>query len=284
MMRRTTRTPKSSYDDPQEADPAREGLSSVMIDVNVNLSRWPFRRLVGDEPSDLVAGLRKRDVTRACAGTFDGIFHKDISSANARLAEDCHRYGASLLIPFGSINPKLPDWQEDLRRCHEMHKMPGIRLHPNYHGYDLKDPVFSELLHLATARRLVMQLVVCMEDERTQHPLMRVAPVDLSPLPDTLKSEPGTRLVVLNSDHVHNLAHVQKLLSAGDVYFDISMVEGVGGVARLAQKISIQRVLFGSNYPLFYFESAILKVRESGFTDTDGQAVLGENARRLLAA
>jgi len=281
-MRRTTRTSKSSYDEPLRA--AREGLWGLMIDVNVTLSRWPFRRLVGDEPADLVAGLRKRDVTRAWAGTFDGIFHKDISSANARLVEDCHRHGSGLLIPFGSINPKLPDWQEDLRRCHEEHKMPGIRLHPNYHGYDLKDPVFSELLHLAAARRLVVQLVVCMEDERTQHPLMRVAPVDLSPLPDILKSETGTRLVILNSDHVRNLAHVQKLLSAGDVYFDISMVEGVGGVARLAQKISAQRVLFGSNYPLFYFESAMLKVRESGFTDTERQAILEENARRLLAA
>jgi predicted TIM-barrel fold metal-dependent hydrolase len=255
-----------------------------MIDVNVNLSRWPFRRLVGDEPSDLVAGLRKRDVTRAWAGTFDGIFHKDISTANARLAADCHRHGAGLLIPFGSINPKLPDWQEDVRRCHEEHKMPGIRLHPNYHGYDLKDPLFSELLHLAAARRLVVQLVVCMEDERTQHPLMRVAPVDLSPLPDILKSETGTRLVVLNSDHVHHLELAQKLLSAADVYFDISMVEGVGGVARLAQKISAQRVLFGSNYPLFYFESAMLKVRESGSTETDRQAILEENARGLLAA
>ena len=284
MMRRTTRTSKSSSGDLQEADCAREGLSGVMIDVNVNLSRWPFRRLVGDEPADLVAGLRKRDVTQAWAGTFDGIFHKDIAAANAQLAADCHRHGSNLLIPFGSINPKLPDWREDVRRCQEVHKMPGIRLHPNYHGYDLKDPVFSELLRLAAARRLVVQLVLSMEDVRTQHPLMRVAPVYMAPLADLLKREPGTRLVVLNSNHAHNLEQLQKLLSAGDVYFDISMVEGVGGVARLAQKISTERVLFGSNYPLFYFESAMLKVRESGFTDNERKAVLEENARRLLAA
>ena len=68
------------------------------------------------------------------------------------------------------------------------------------------------------------------------------------------------------------------------MYLDIAMVEGVGGVARLAQKISVQRVVFGSNYPLYYFESAMLKVRESGFTDTERQAVLEENARRSLAA
>ncbi len=255
-----------------------------MIDVNVHLSRWPFRRLVGDEPADLVAGLHKRNVTQAWAGTLDGIFHKDISSANARLVEDCHRYGAGLLIPFGSINPKLPDWQEDLRRCHEQHKMPGIRLYPNYHGYGLNDGVLAEVLRLATARRLVVQLACSMEDERTQPPLMRVAPVDLSPLPDLIKSSPGARIVILNADHAHDLQLLEKLRSAGDVYFDISMVEGVGGVARLAQKISVQRVLFGSNYPLYYFESGMLKVRESAFSDSEKHAVLEGNARRLLAA
>jgi predicted TIM-barrel fold metal-dependent hydrolase len=255
-----------------------------MIDVNVSLSRWPFRRLVGDEPDGLVAGLGRRNVTQAWTGTFDGILHKDLSSANERLANDCRRYGPGFLVPFGSINPKLPDWQEDLRRCHEEYKMPGIRLHPNYHGYDLKDGAFAELLHLAAARRLVVQLAVCMEDERTQHPLIRVPPVDLSPLADLLKNEPAVRVVVLNCDPIQNIEHLERLASTGRIDFDIAMVEGVGGVARLAQKISIRSVLFGSHYPLFYFESALLKVREAGLTDAEARELLDENARRLLAA
>ncbi len=133
------------------------------------------------------------------------MFHEDLASANTRLAEECRRFGDEMLQPFGSINPKLPDWQEDLRRCHEVHKMPGIRLHPNYHGCGLKDPAFSELLHLAVARRLVVQLAVCLEDERTQHPIMRVPPVDLSPLANLIKSQPNARLIILNSDPLHNL-------------------------------------------------------------------------------
>jgi predicted TIM-barrel fold metal-dependent hydrolase len=253
----------------------------VIIDTNVSLSRWPFRRLVGDEPSGLVARLRKRNVAQAWTGSFDGIFHKDVSGVNARLATDCRTHGEGILLPFGSINPKLPDWQEDLRRCREEHKMRGIRLHPNYHGYELKDPAFTELLMLAAARGLIVQLALCMEDERTQHPLMRVPPVDSTPLAELVKVQPKLRLVVLNCSLK---ADLQRLASAGEVYFDFSMVEGVGGVARLMQNVSLERVLFGSNYPLFYFESALLKVQESGLTEVQKKVVFEENARRLLGS
>jgi len=170
----------------------------VIIDTNVNISRWPFRRLAGDETPDLVARLRKRNVAQAWAGSFDGILHKDIGGVNARLAAECNTHGRGFLAPFGSINPKLPDWREDVRRCAKDYRMPGIRLHPNYHGYELKDPVFEELLHVAAASGLIVQLVVSMEDIRTQHPLMRVPPVDLSPLVQVVRSQPSTRLILLN--------------------------------------------------------------------------------------
>jgi predicted TIM-barrel fold metal-dependent hydrolase len=251
--------------------------------VNVSLSRWPFRRLIGDEPAELAARLRKSNVSQAWAGTFDGIFHKDISAANARLAKDCRAHGEGLLVPFGSINPKLPDWQEDLRRCHEEHKMPGIRLHPNYHGYKLDDPVFRELLRLASARKLIVQLALAMEDERTQHSLMRVPPVDIAPLADLVASNPQLRLVVLNCFPQFRLETLPKLSSAGEIYFDFAMVERIGAVSRLAAQVSFSRVLFGSNYPLYYFESALLKVKESGLTPAQSNAVLADNARRLIA-
>ena len=255
----------------------------MIIDVNVSLSRWPFRRLTGDEPAELVARLRKKDVGQAWAGSFDGIFHKDLAGVNARLAKDCQAYGPGFLLPFGSINPKLPDWQEDLRRCQEEHKMPGIRLHPNYHGYRLDDPAFRELLKLATARKLIVQLALCMEDERTQHSLMRVPLVDFTPLAGLVQGEPQLRLVILNCYPTLPVEKLQRLSSAGEVYFDFAMVERIGAVARLAGQVSFPRVLFGSNYPLYYFESALLKVQESGLTETQTKAVFEDNARRLMA-
>jgi predicted TIM-barrel fold metal-dependent hydrolase len=211
------------------------------------------------------------------------MLHKDIAGVNARLAADCRAHGKDFLLPFGSINPKLPGWQEDVRRCVEDFKMPGIRLHPNYHGYELKDTVFADLLHVAAGRGLIVQVVLSMEDIRTQHPLMRVPPVDASPLPQLLKSEPGVRVTLLNWVQALRGKPLQPLVDAGAVSFDISTVEGIEGIARLVERLSSSRVLFGSNYPLFHFEAALLKIQESGLPADEKSKLLEENAKRILS-
>jgi predicted TIM-barrel fold metal-dependent hydrolase len=119
-----------------------------------------------------------------------------------------------------------------------------------------------------------------MEDERTQNPLVRVPVVNPAPLMDLVKRRPGLRVVVLNGNHV---ANAKELASAG-VFFDIAMVEGVGGVARLAGEISPGRVLFGSHFPFFYFESADLKIKEAGLPEDQTRAIREGNARGMLKA
>jgi hypothetical protein len=252
------------------------------IDVNVNLARWPLRRVPGDDTRELVTKLRANGVTQAWAGSFDGLLHKDLAAVNARLADECQRHGRGLLIPFGSINPRWPDWEEDLRRCAEEHRMPGLRLHPNYHGYKLDDPVFTRLLKLAAARHLVVQLAVVMEDERMMHPLLQVTPVDTGPLAGLVRQTPGLRLVLLNGLRALRGEALLRVLAAGEVYVEIAMLEGVGGVGNLLQQVPVDRVLFGSHAPLFYFESAALKLKESPFTEAQRQAIRAENAQRLM--
>jgi predicted TIM-barrel fold metal-dependent hydrolase len=254
-----------------------------LIDVNVNLSRWPMRRLPCDDTRELAAKLRSHGVTQAWAGSFDGLLHKDLASVNSRLADECRRHGRGLLLPFGSINPMLPDWEEELRRCAEEHHMPGIRLHPNYHGYKLDHPVFATLLSRAADRRLVVQLAVAMEDERMMHPLLQVPTVDTTPLAGVVRRVPSIRLVLLNALRTFRGKPLQDLLETGNVFVEIAMLEGVGGVGTLLDQAPNDRILFGSHAPLFYFESALLKIKESVLTEAQLLAIRAANARRMLA-
>lgn len=256
-----------------------------MIDVNVSLSQWPFRRLPCDQPEALVARLRSLGVTEAWAGNFDAMLHRDFGAVNARTAEICRAHGDGLLRPIGAIDPTLPDWREDLRRCQEVHKMPGVRLHPNYHGYDLDNPAFAELLDEAGRRGLIVQIAMKMDDDRHLHPLLKNLPTtDPSPLIPLLARPGRPKVVLLNG--LKNLTGqpLRKLLDAGDVWVDIAMLEGMEGLKRLIAQIGPDRILFGSHAPFFYPEATALKLKESPLSPQDAEAIRQENARRILPA
>lgn len=254
-----------------------------MIDTNLYLSRWPCRRLPLDESALLVARLQASGITQAWAGSFDALLHKDISAVNERLADDCARH-PDLLLPMGAVNPALPDWQHDLRRCREQHGMRGIRLHPNYHGSPLGDPRFGELLQLAEEHALIVQIAVRMEDDRTQHPLLRVPAVDLAPLPALLKAQPAVQIELLNSGRDLSPAIVAELAECPNAWIEFAMTEGVDGVAQLARQFPFERLLLGTYAPFFAVESSLLKLEENELGEAVSSRIFRTNAGQMLSA
>jgi predicted TIM-barrel fold metal-dependent hydrolase len=252
-----------------------------IIDVNVTLGQWPTRRVPCDDLRRLVEKLREHNVVEAWVGSYDGSFYEDLTDVNNRLAADCRAVRQLRLLPFGEINPLLPNWQDELQRCAAHHRMPGIRLHPNYHGYALDDPEFGRVLKLAAEKNLIVQLAVLMEDERMMHPLMRVPPVDLAPLAAIVEQTPGLRLVLLNALKGPRDENFMRLLNAGAVYCEIAMLEGAGAVEQLITEVPADRILFGSHAPNLYFESALLKLKESALPAPIVRTVSQQNARRL---
>jgi predicted TIM-barrel fold metal-dependent hydrolase len=257
---------------------------SMTIDTNAYLSRWACRRLPLDETPALVERLAALGIEQAWVGSFDALLHRDVAGVNLRLVEECETHSDGLLVPFGCVNPTLPDWREDLRRCDEEHGMPGIRLHPDYHGYELSDPLFAELLDLAVERELLVQIALKMEDERTQHPLLRVPSVDTAPLPELMRARPEARVVLLNALRDLRGTSLDAMAELPNVFVEISMLEGVGGIERLIGSYPYERVLFGTYTPFFYAESAVGKLRESEPGAVIEEAIRHGNAAKLLAA
>jgi uncharacterized protein len=262
-----------------------------LVDTNVHLFEWPFRRLKYARTAALAEKLRHHGVQQAWAGTFEGIFFKDLSAANARLAEECRREGNGMFVAIGSVNPMWPDWSDDVRRCHEVHRMPGIRLLPGYHGYALDHPEFAKLLRLATERGLLVQISLGLEDPRVQHPQIQAPVANPLPLVGLLKELPNARVQLLNSWQWTRQPAARALLGMTNVSHDISELEGVAAVRRMLDgrhwyfggQVALERLLFGSHAPYFPIEATLIRMFESPLSLPQMQAIMETNAKRLIA-
>src|SRR5262249_54994326 len=152
----------------------------------------------------------------------------------------------------------------------------------NYHGYRLDDPVFGRLLEDAARRKLVVQIAVRMEDERTHHPLMQVPAVDLNPLPGALARSPNVRVQILNAAFNPRDETPLVLAPRGGLWLVYTRGERCGGRDRVPQRCGREHVALGSLSPLFSREPALLKIRESAKKDDERPPIHPATAGNLF--
>lgn len=254
-----------------------------IIDVHVNLSRWPFRRLPDDEPQRLVAKLKQHGVNQALASSFDGLLHLDIGAVNRRLVRECAEFGQGILTPIGALNLSLPNWEADLEWCARTSAVRGVRIWPGYHNVPLDDPRFDSLCRLCSERDLLLQIVLRLEDARTEHERFTSTAVDVTPLSTLVDRYPKLRVVLINPGRDLRPLDAGELAKSEGVFFDIGMVEGAEGLIRYLEHVPAEQMLFGSHLPFFYFEAASLRLYESNPGERILKMITYENADRLLA-
>ena len=272
------------------ADGAPASEAPGIIDTNVNLFNWPFRALKYRDTKTLVAKLKRHRVIEAWAGSFEALLSKDMSGVNTRLTDECRTQGPGFLIPFGSVNLAWPDWEDDVRRCHEVHKMPGLRIYPGYQPFDLDHPAMESLVKMTAERGLILQVVFGMEDPRVYHPIINIGPVTFAPLLKAVKSMPKAKVELLHFSGSSQGEDLSQFMGNTNTVMDISRLEGNGAVGRMigaitglpSARVPVERIVFGSHAPYFPVETAILKLIESPLDAQQLRAIMQGNARRLL--
>jgi hypothetical protein len=161
--------------------------------------------------------------------------------------------------------------------------MPGIRLHPNYHGYKLDDPRFAKLLELTVGRGLIVQLVAWMEDERHFLLSPSATHVDLKPLADKAAAFPKLKMLIVGSDWTNNAETLRDLLRQKQIYFDGTGARGSSEVRLLVQLATGDRVVLGSGGPLHDVDADEAILREAKLSDSDWKSIPSKNASKLLA-
>lgn len=271
---------------------AKPEKGPAITDTYVNLFEWPFRKLKYSTTTDLVRKLKRHRITQAWAGSFDALFHKDMDQVNARLSRECKRYGKDMLLPVGSVNTSWPGWEEDLRRCSEVHGMKGIRVFPIYQMTVLDSPEFLQLIEMAVKRDMFIQIVGDVADPRHHHPVIGVWDIPFDPLLELAKKFPAARIQLVHWNRKVGADLLERIVRETSITFDISRIEGAGELGGLIEgsswygpesPVPAERFLFGSHAPYFPVESALFKLVESPLTKEQLELIMAGNAKKLLA-
>ncbi|MBU0611085.1 MAG: amidohydrolase [Armatimonadetes bacterium] len=249
----------------------------MTIDTNCHLGHWPFRKLAHADADGLLSLMDRYGVEQAWVGAFEGVFYRDCGQANRDLLKRIAGH-EDRLVPWATINPNFPAWEDDLREAMEA-GMVGVRLYPNYHGYALDAPCLSELL-ACLQNRLPVAVYHKFLDERLHHWTCLVPPVDMDLAP-LVGAFPQQRFLLCGCGMPRAQA-LAEIIRRGHVYMEISRLEGVEGVRLLIDTIGLERVVLGSHAPYFTMAAAHLKLVESGLSDAERAHILQENPARLL--
>lgn len=245
-----------------------------MIDCNASLGNWPFRRLRHCDPESFLALMDRNEVAQAWVSPLEATLYRSLYEANAALRNQLSACADRLLLA-PAINPLYPGWEDDLTEYAHWGAF-ALRLLPAYHGYDLLSGDLAALLRKAEGLGLVVQIAVRMQDERLHHPLARVPPLDLEPLPRLAGDLPSLRFMVLNASRA-------EVRPCANVWWDISHTEGLGGVGGLVDSVGADRVVLGTHAPLLYMASGVLKLTEADLPAAAVDLIRTGNARALMA-
>ena len=267
-----------------------------MFDVNCGCGVWPFRPTPPADAASLEKLLRAEGVTRACAYPLEALLWPDPQEANElrlpQLAE------SGFFVPSAVLNPTMPACLKAYRRCREEWGVPMVRLFPGYHFYELGDPSVDELAGRAAADGVVIGVHGRVEGYAIRTPIGRprsFPPEDVGALAER---HPGLRVVAFGVGKMWEEPYfvsreALQEVDAGpgfdrrpslpeNLWIELSFFEFECSFAAAAKLFPPERLLFGTNVPMFYPRCNVLKIKSSDAPESAKQAALFDNAAELL--
>ena len=253
----------------------------MIVDANAYCGRWPFRRLSFADASGLSALLPRSGASVALVTPIAVAFYRDCLSAVEEMLED-PGWETPLMLPIGAVNPCFPGWQQDLETMARDLGCLGIRLLPNYHGYQLCAEEALALVRTVHDLGLPVVITMRMQDERSHHWRMPVPAVPVDDVRFLLRELPRGRYVLSNVSWYEVQALRPELDMVEEAAWEMSYKPPASYLEQAVRMLGSERVLYGSGALLQYPEAALLVVQQARISDDDKARILGGNARRVF--
>jgi len=245
----------------------------VIVDVNAFLGLWPFRPLGHSGIDGLERLMGRSGISHALVSPFESLFYRDNAVANGFLRE---LGGLKSMCPIAAINPSLPDVGDFLRGMDGLRAIKGLKLHPDYHGYDLNDDSAKAAFDFAEERGLPVIIPLRIQDERLHPKFAMVPPTPAKALIEVARLYPKVNVLACNarSDELgdalgNNLSNLHAV---------VSWVQEEGFVASAVREHGCDRLMWGSNMPLQYPEPTLEQIRKADVGSGEKERILAGNA------
>lgn len=238
-----------------------------VIDMHGHLGSWPQFGWE-DELTGVVASLDRAGVDALC------VFHITCGEArrcNDVSAEAMRRYPGRF-IGFAFVTPHYPEEViPELARCFDQLGMRGIKIYPPYTRLPLNAPEWEPIFSFANERGVP---VLCHTGAGL--PLTFVGLAQKYPrIPWILGHAGGNRE---GRDEA-----IRASREAPNLFLEIcSSHRGLGSIEQLVRGAGADRVLYGSDTPLFSPAPQLGRVLTADLTAEEKRLVVGGNALRIL--
>lgn len=266
----------------------------MLIDINSYIGHWPFRPLRGNTLEDLLQRMDEFGVDKSIVANINGIFYKDAQRANEELDKmvKSKTIFQDRFIPFATINPVLPWWEESLNTCHQ-NGMKGIRIYPIYHEYDILDPRCIELVKAARDLKMPVSIPLRMIDLRQRSWLDVNSVLDLNHIASLVKQVPDAQYMVLDmrvGSGRTTTAESLDILKTADILFDTVRASGVPttgyngeSLKGMMETYGPEKIAFGTETPFTDYCTPFIRV--AVFNEADAgvkEKIYSGNVRRML--
>ncbi len=187
------------------------------------------------------------------------------------------------VFSFGAIHPDNEDFREILRDVRSM-GLKGIKLHPDYQHVCFDDIKYLRIMDYAAELGLLIS-VHAGEDFGLPHKIHCTPEM----IVNVIGSIRPTGLILAHMGGMNLWDGVEEKLIGSDVYLDTAFVLEEQAphlernqLVRMIRDHGADRILFGTDSPWVDQKEAVEKIRMLNLTKEEENAILGENAVRLL--
>ncbi|GAB6098141.1 hypothetical protein JCM16358_00200 [Halanaerocella petrolearia] len=227
----------------------------------------------------LIRDMEKGSVNQAVVLPINGLDCDDTT----RMLTETDKYNN--FINFGSIHPYDSNQQDKIKRYIEL-GVKGFKLNPHIWDIEFNDPKLISLIEkLAKTNLPIISCSGLAVPDYFDLPNFikdKLESQNLNKYEEVLTKIPNVTFVFAHGGIEQNNKVIELMNKFSNTYAEIS-TQPPQNIKRMIKEVGSNRLLFGSDYPVFNQSFPILAVLRATEYEDDRKAIFSKNARRILA-